>query len=95
LSGKEQIRVHLIVEGRVQGVCYRMYTADEAQRLGVSGWVKNLPDGTVEVLAEGDTEKVMALVDWCRHGPSYATVTKMLDEYLEPTGELHGFEIAR
>jgi acylphosphatase len=78
----------------VQGVCFRMYTAAEARSLGVSGWVKNLPDGTVEVLAEGSTEKVMALVAWCRHGPSHATVTKMLDEYLEPTGELCGFEIA-
>jgi acylphosphatase len=62
------------VTGRVQGVSFRWYTQQEAERLGVRGWVRNEPDGTVAGLFEGDDESVDALVEWARHGPSYADV---------------------
>jgi len=89
----ERVRVHLIIEGRVQGVCFRMYTADEARRLGLAGWVRNLSDGTVEVVAEGDSVSVMNLVQWCHHGPPHARVTKVREEYSGATGQEKDFDI--
>jgi acylphosphatase len=64
----------IIIKGKVQGVNFRYYTKQEALRLGVLGTVMNLDDGSVLVRAEGDPEKVEALVDWCRTGPSRARV---------------------
>ena len=63
------------VRGRVQGVGYRASTAHEARRLGLSGWVRNLPDGTVEVAARGDAAAVDTLVAWLAQGPRGARVT--------------------
>ena len=63
------------VTGRVQGVSFRWYTQEQAARLGVRGWVRNEPDGSVLVHAEGDDEAVDALVDWCRQGPALARVS--------------------
>ncbi len=71
------IRVRVVVEGRVQGVFYRDSCRREAQRLGVSGWVRNRPDGSVEVVAEGPRERVEDLLTWCRQGPPRASVTKL------------------
>jgi acylphosphatase len=62
------------VTGRVQGVSFRWYTVQEAERLGVHGWVRNEPDGSVAGHFEGDDEAVDAMVEWVRHGPSYADV---------------------
>jgi acylphosphatase len=89
----DNIRAHLIVEGRVQGVFFRDTTRREAVGLGLRGWVKNLPDGSVEVVAEGPRDKVDQLVQWCQHGPSYARVTRVhrIDE--EFTGEFDAFTI--
>ncbi len=70
----ERSRVHLLVSGRVQGVAFRAYTVDEAERLGVSGWVRNLSDGRVEVLAEGERGALEALVRFCQRGPPAARV---------------------
>lgn len=66
--------VDIRVTGRVQGVSFRAYAERQAQRLGVTGWVRNEPDGSVAAHAEGDPEAVDAFVDWCREGPSYARV---------------------
>jgi acylphosphatase len=68
-------RAKVVVRGRVQGVGFRASTASEARHLGVSGWVRNLPDGNVEVLAEGSAEAVDALLAWLAHGPPGARVT--------------------
>ena len=62
------------VTGRVQGVSFRWYAREEARRLGVAGWVRNEPDGSVLVHAEGDDAALDSLVAWCRKGPSYARV---------------------
>ena len=86
-------RARFIVKGRVQGVCYRMYTRDQAQRHGVEGWVRNLPDGTVEVVCEGKNEAVASLLEWCRQGPPGARVTGIDVSYAEPTGEFDGFMV--
>ena len=62
------------VTGQVQGVAFRWHTQERAQRLGVTGWVRNEVDGTVLVHAEGEDDAVDALVEWCRHGPPSARV---------------------
>ena len=77
----ERARVHLLVSGIVQGVAFRAYTVDEARRLGVAGWVRNLADGRVEALAEGEKRAVEALVLWCRRGPPAALVDDVAAEW--------------
>jgi acylphosphatase len=74
------------VSGRVQGVSFRWYTEEQARRLGVTGWVRNEPDGSVLVHAEGDDEAVDALVAWCRTGPSLARVTDVAVRAASATG---------
>ncbi len=86
-------RMHLLVDGRVQGVCYRMYAQDQASGLGVTGWVKNLPDGRVEIVAEGDDESLNSLAGWCRTGPSMAMVTGIEMDQSEATGAFDSFSI--
>lgn len=86
-------RLHLWVEGRVQGVCFRYYTREEAALLGVAGWVRNLPDGRVEAVAEGDEGAVDAFALWCGHGPPHARVVRVEAVEEEPTGELRGFSV--
>lgn len=95
MSSKESIRVHLIIEGRVQGVCYRMYAAEQGRSLGLAGWVRNLHDGSVELVAEGAIDRVNELVAWCRVGPPSARVTTLGETYGEASGNLEGFEIRR
>jgi acylphosphatase len=87
-------RGHFFVSGRVQGVCYRMYACREAERLGVTGWVRNLPDGTVESVAEGEEDALAAFRDWCGRGPPHARVTRVEESYLDATGEFPDFRIA-
>lgn len=70
-------RVHLRLEGHVQGVFFRQSTKEEADRLGVRGWVRNLDDGAVEALLEGEPEAVEALVAWCHAGPPGARVLRV------------------
>lgn len=74
---------------------YRMCAVDEARRLCLCGWVRNLHDGNVELVAEGGAEAVEAMVEWCRKGPPYAGVTGVTVEHCEVTGTFEGFEIRR
>lgn len=66
--------VHATVTGRVQGVSFRYYAIEQARSLGVTGWVRNEPDGSVALHAEGAADAVDALVEWCRTGPALAKV---------------------
>ena len=73
----DNIRVHLIIEGRVQGVWFRESTRREAVSLKLTGWVRNRPDGSVEASIEGPEHLVDRLVSWCRKGPPAARVTAL------------------
>ncbi|UCD78780.1 MAG: acylphosphatase [Desulfobacterales bacterium] len=90
---KNKVRAHAIISGRVQGVFFRMETKRAADRFGVFGWVRNLKDGTVEAVFEGDRDRVEAAVDWCRQGPSHASVADVDLTWQNYTGEFDGFEI--
>lgn len=81
--------------GRVQGVSYRAATADEAERLGLVGWVENRPDGSVELEAEGEAGAVAALLAWCAHGPPAARVANVAVEDRAPRGGDTRFTIRR
>lgn len=89
----ENIRVRLIIKGRVQGVWFRDSTRRQAIGLGVDGWVKNRTDGNVEAVVEGPEEKVGALVKWCHHGPPHAKVTHVDVTREAWTGEFISFDI--
>ncbi len=88
----DRIRCRVVVRGRVQGVWFRASVAEAARGVGVDGWVRNRSDGSLEAAFEGRPEVVERLVEFCRHGPPEAVVTR-IDTHLEP---LHGdtiFEI--
>lgn len=87
------VRVHLYISGRVQGVYYRRNAMQEAKRLGLTGWVRNLPDRRVEAVAEGDGEHVEDFIRWCRKGPPLAIV-RDVEVHREPaTNWFETFEI--
>lgn len=88
----EIIGIHCFVSGKVQGVWFRASTKEEAERLNLTGWVKNLPDGRVEVMACGKKEQVEQLWEWLQKGPRLAKVDKVDREELTPTLS-EGFQI--
>jgi len=85
-------RAKVVVHGSVQGVFFRAETRDRARSLGLAGWVRNAPDGTVEAVLEGDDEQVESMVEWCRRGPDGARVEEVEVAWSEPQGE-EGFSI--
>lgn len=85
-------RARVCVHGRVQGVFFRVETCDRARSLGLSGWVRNCSDGAVEAVFEGDRDRVQSMVDWCRRGPSGASVERVDVGWEEPAGE-NGFTV--
>ncbi|HUK85901.1 MAG TPA: acylphosphatase [Candidatus Acidoferrum sp.] len=84
-------RAHVFVSGIVQGVFFRQKTKRQAQNLGVMGWVRNLDDGRVEAVFEGEKNAVEALVEYCHHGPSSARVDRIEVDYKKFTGEFNDF----
>lgn len=86
-------RVHLFISGRVQGVYFRAHTRDEARKLGLTGWVKNLYDGRVESVFEGEDEDIQSMISWCRKGPPHAAVTDVSVEGEPYGGEFSDFII--
>ena len=90
-----KVKVHVLISGRVQGVYFRESTRAVATELGVTGWVRNLRDGRVEVVGEGEEAAVRRLIAWCREGPPGARVSRVNAEWREPTGEFGAFRVER
>lgn len=86
-------RVQLRIRGRVQGVSFRAYARDEARRLGLVGWVRNLPDGSVEAVAEGPRTVLDRFVAWCQTGSPRAEVEHVDARFTAPTGETATFDV--
>ena len=86
-------RVHLFIKGRVQGVFFRAAAQREARRLGITGWVKNRNDGSVEIVAEGEEDSIKEIVGWSNHGPSAARVDNVDVRWRGYTGEFSEFAI--
>ncbi len=89
----EPQRVHAYIYGRVQGVYYRYSAARRAKELGLKGWVRNRPDGSVEALLEGEEEVVRRMLEWCKQGPPGASVDTIDLTWGLYTGEFNNFEI--
>lgn len=89
----ERVRAHIFVSGRVQGVLFRDGTQRQAKRLGIKGWVRNLADGRVEAVFEGEKDKVDKIVNWAEKGPILARVGDLRVEWQKYTGEFESFEI--
>lgn len=85
--------LHVTIYGIVQGVWFRANTREQAQRLGVNGWVRNTPDGAVEARMQGDDDAVDALLAWCRQGPPGARVEKIKADEVELDEGIQGFRI--
>jgi len=88
-------RVHIRVYGRVQGVFFRAFIKSVADELGLTGWVRNVEDGSVEIVAEGDDEKLQKLIAEARRGPPMAFVERIDVEWGDYTGEFQDFRIRR
>ena len=86
-------RMHVIISGRVQGVFFRARTRETAVALKLTGWVRNLHDGSVEAVFEGDDENVESMLEWCRHGPPHARVNNVDAAEERCTGEFRDFRI--
>jgi len=86
-------RVHLKITGRVQGVGFRNSTRRKARELGVSGWVKNLADGSVEAVVAGEKDNVEDLISWANTGPRLANVNEVEVDRRQPKNDLDGFSI--
>lgn len=87
------VRAHLFVRGKVQGVFFRQSMREVALRHGVKGWVRNLPDGRVEAVLEGEREAVEAVIEWARRGPPRARVEGVDVSWEDYRGEFDGFHI--
>jgi acylphosphatase len=86
-----KIQVHVVISGRVQGVWYRASTKKKAEELGLTGWVKNTPDGNVEAVFEGDASNVDEMISWCWIGPRLARVTDVKIIRRNASGEFTDF----
>jgi len=86
-------RVNIVVCGSVQGVFFRANARKIAESLGLKGYAKNIPDGTVEVVAEGPEDKLKELIEYCKKGPETAEVSKVDVEFSDASNEFKGFEV--
>ena len=91
----EPTRARITIAGRVQGVYFRASACHQAQGLGITGWVRNCSDGSVELLAEGTRDKLDQLIAWCHHGPTGARVANVSVGWEEPEYGFYGFTIKR
>ncbi len=88
-----KVRAHVYISGRVQGVFFRDSTRHLARQYGVTGWIRNLPDGRVEAIFEGEKDAVRRLIEWCHQGPPGARVERVDVEWQEYTGRFADFTI--
>lgn len=86
-------RVHLYISGRVQGVFFRHNTMKRAMELGLTGWVRNRSDGTVETVFEGPLKQVREMIEWSHSGVPHAVVTDVDEKWEDPTGEFDSFGV--
>ncbi|NVM57932.1 MAG: acylphosphatase [Desulfobacterales bacterium] len=89
----KKVRAHVVIDGRVQGVCFRMDTRYAAMERRITGWVRNRPDGQVEAVFEGEESDVKSMLKWCEIGPPMARVGKVAVEWEPYIGEFAGFDI--
>jgi len=95
MSDQELVRLHAIVEGRVQGVGFRYFTQERAVFLGLTGWVRNRWDGTVELVAEGPQADLDILLKAVQRGPRVGTTRNVKFDWSEGMGDFHSFQIRR
>jgi acylphosphatase len=93
MSERPKARLHVLIAGRVQGVFFRASTRDEARARGLKGWVRNLPDGRVEALFEGDRQVLEQMLAWCHLGPPYSYVDHVEIEWQPYRGDLGDFRV--
>ena len=93
MNNEEKVRLHAFVNGRVQGVGFRLFVIQAAKILNVTGWVRNTTKGEVEVLAEGSRASLIKLLEYLRQGPRAAFVTDVRHEWVEATGEFRDFDV--
>jgi len=86
-------RLHAIIEGRVQGVSFRYYSVLTANQLNLTGWVRNLPDGTVETVAEGEKTQLDSFLDFLHQGPPAARIREVRVDWTEASGEFNDFDV--
>lgn len=91
----DDVRAHLRIYGRVQGVFFRANTRKQARKRGLGGWVKNLDDGSVEAIIEGPEDDVREVVDWAREGPPRANVEDLEVDWEDFEGAFEDFEVRR
>jgi len=89
----DKIRSHVVIAGKVQGVCFRMETKRTADRFNVCGWVRNKRDGTVEAVFEGKMSDISSVIEWCKKGPPHSKVMRVDVEEGSYSGEFEGFNI--
>ena len=89
----KKVRANVLIDGRVQGVCFRMDTRCAALERGIKGWVKNLRDGRVEAVFEGEEKDVKSMLKWCESGPSLARVQKVDVDWEPYTAEFETFDV--
>ena len=89
----KKVRAHVRIKGRVQGVCFRMDTRQAALERSLTGWVRNLPDGSVEAVFEGEEDDVKSILKWCNAGPPLAQVNNVVVEWKPYRGTFENFEI--
>lgn len=88
-----KVRAHVFIDGKVQGVYFRSYLSDKADESDITGWVKNLSDGRVEAVFEGEEENVVKMIDFCKEGPPGAKVVDLKVDWFEYTGEFNSFSM--
>jgi acylphosphatase len=93
MEGSTRYRLHVFIDGRVQGVGFRNFAAARAEMLGLTGWVRNYGENQVEVVAEGDMERLTTFLEYLRHGPRAAFVTQVNPSWEISTGEFVDFDI--